>query len=93
MVEDQGLKVSNEEIMDRTMDKILAQFNMPEVSEELRESVRGFADNYLRQENGKNYVQEFEAILADKVVESLRGQIVVKDQPMTAEDFRTNPQA
>ncbi|MCC3157581.1 trigger factor [Hymenobacter sp. 15J16-1T3B] len=93
VVEDQGLKVSNEEIMDRTMDKILAQFNMPEVSEELRESVRGFADNYLRQENGKNYVQEYEAILADKVVDSLRGQIVVKDQPMTAEDFRSNPQA
>ncbi|RAK65051.1 trigger factor [Hymenobacter edaphi] len=93
VVEEQELKVSNEEIMDRTMDKILAQFNMPEVGEELRESVRGFADNYLRQENGKNYVQEYEAILADKVVDNLRGQIVVKDQPMTAEDFRNTPQA
>lgn len=93
VVEEQGLQVSNDEIMDRTMDKILAQFNMPEVGEELRESVRGFADNYLRQENGKNYVQEYEAILAEKVLENLRGQIVVKDQPMTAEDFRSNPQA
>lgn len=93
VTEEQGLQVSNEEIMERTMDKILAQFNMPEVSAELRESVRSFADNYLRQENGKNYVQEYEAILADKVVDSLRGQIVVKDQPMTAEDFRNQPLA
>ncbi|AYA35772.1 trigger factor [Hymenobacter oligotrophus] len=93
VVEEQGLNVSNDEILDRTISKILSQFNMPEVSDELRESVRGFADNYLRQENGKNYVQEYEAILAEKVLDNLRGQIVVKDQPMTAEDFRNQPQA
>ena len=55
---------------------------------ELEESVRGFADNYLRQENGKNYVQEYEAILAEKVVENLRGKVVVNDNPITAEGFR-----
>ncbi|GAA4374467.1 trigger factor [Hymenobacter koreensis] len=93
VVEEQGLKVSNDEIVDRTMTKIMAQFNLPEVSDELRESVRGFADNYLRQENGKNYVQEYEAILAEKVLDNLRGRIVVKDQPMTAEDFRNQASA
>ncbi len=87
VVEEQGLKVSNEEIVDRTMQKILSQFNM-EMTPELEESVRGFADNYLRQENGKNYVQEYEAILAEKVLENLRGKVVVNDNPITAEDFR-----
>lgn len=87
VVEEQGLKVSNEEIVDRTMQKILGQFNM-EMTPELEESVRGFADNYLRQENGKNYVQEYEAILAEKVLENLRGKVVVNDNPITAEDFR-----
>jgi trigger factor len=48
----------------------------------------GFADNYLKQENGKNYVQEYEAILAEKVVEALRGKVVVTDEPVTAEEFR-----
>ncbi len=81
------MKVENQEILDRTMQKILGQFNM-EMTPELEESVRGFADNYLRQENGKNYVQEYEAILAEKVVENLRGKVVVNDNPITAEDFR-----
>ncbi|TGE23147.1 trigger factor [Hymenobacter metallicola] len=89
VVEEQGLKVSNEEIIERTMQKIMGQFNLPEISEELQESVRGFADNYLRQDNGKNYVQEYEAILAEKVIENLRGKVVVNDNPISAEDFRT----
>ncbi|MCA8831209.1 trigger factor [Hymenobacter pini] len=87
VVEANELKVSNEEIMDRTIQKILGQFNM-ELTPELEESVRGFADNYLRQENGKNYVNEYEAILAEKVLENLRGKVVVNDNPITAEDFR-----
>ncbi|AII53111.1 trigger factor [Hymenobacter sp. APR13] len=87
VVEEQELKVSNEEIVDRTMQKILGQFNM-EMTPELEESVRGFADNYLRQENGKNYISEYEAILAERVLENLRGKVVVNDNPITAEDFR-----
>ena len=79
--------MANEEVVDRTIQKILGQFNM-EMTPELEESVRGFADNFLRQDNGKNYVQEYEAILAEKVVENLRGKVVVNDNPITAEDFR-----
>ncbi|MBC8084534.1 MAG: trigger factor [Hymenobacter sp.] len=87
VVAEQGLKVENEEIMDRTVQRILSQFNM-ELTPELEASVRGYADNMLRQDNGKNYVQEYEAILAEKVVENLRGKVVVNDNPITAEDFR-----
>jgi trigger factor len=36
--------VSNDEIVDRTMHKIMGQFNMP-TCPELRESMRGFADS------------------------------------------------
>ncbi|SNC74528.1 trigger factor [Hymenobacter gelipurpurascens] len=87
VVEANELKVSNDEIVDRTMQKILGQFNM-EMTPELEESVRGFADNFLRQENGKNYVNEYEAILAEKVLENLRGKVVVNDNSISAEDFR-----
>jgi trigger factor len=87
VVEEQGLKVSNDEIVERTMQKILGQFNM-EMTPELQDSIRSFADNYLKQENGKNYVDEYEAILAEKVLENLRGKVVVNEKPISAEDFR-----
>ena len=89
VVEDAGLKVSNEEIVDRTLDKIMGQFNMPNMPDEMRDSMRQYADSFLKQENGKNYVSEYEAILAEKVLENLRGKVVVTDKPVTAEEFRT----
>ncbi|MBO3271826.1 MULTISPECIES: trigger factor [Hymenobacter] len=92
VVETEGLKVSNDEIVDRTIQKIMGQFNLPEVNEELQASMRSFADNYLRQDNGKNYVDEYEAILAEKVLENLRGKVVVNETPITAEDFRNQNQ-
>lgn len=90
VVEELGLKVGNDEIRDRVLDKILGQFGGGmQLTDEMRQGMVGFADNYLKQENGKNYVQEYEAILAEKVVEALRGKVVVTDEPVTAEEFRS----
>lgn len=88
VVEENGLKVTNEEVVNRTKEKMLAQFNMPEVSEEMMESMNQFADNYLRQDNGKNYMNEYEAILAEKVIEALKEKITVVEKTVTAEEFR-----
>jgi len=89
VVEDMGLKVETDEIRNRVLDKILGQFGGGmALTDEMRQGMVGFADNYLKQENGKNYVQEYEAILAEKVVEALRGKVVVTDEPVTAEEFR-----
>jgi trigger factor len=89
IIEETGLKVSDDEVMDRTLEKIMGQFNMPNMPEELRDSMRNFATQHLQQDNGKNYIQEFEAIMAEKVLENLRGKVVVTDKPVTAEEFRT----
>ncbi|TPG67613.1 trigger factor [Hymenobacter nivis] len=88
VVETADLKVSNDEIINRTLDKIMGQFSMPNMPDDMRESMRGYADSYLKQDNGKQYVAEYEAILAEKVLENLRGKVVVTDKPVTAEEFR-----
>ncbi|MDJ0367743.1 trigger factor [Hymenobacter sp. H14-R3] len=89
VVEDMGLKVETDEIRNRVLDKILGQFGGGmQLTDEMRQGMVGFADNYMKQDNGKNYVQEYEAILAEKVVEALRGKVVVTEEPVTAEEFR-----
>lgn len=88
VVEEQGLSVSRDEIRSRVLDKILGQFGGMQLTDEMRQNMLSFADNYLKQENGKNYVQEYEAILAEKVVAALRGTVVVQDEPVTATEFR-----
>ncbi len=89
VVEQQGLRVTNDEIRNRVIEKIMGQFGgSMELTDEVRQGMASFADNYLKQENGKHYVTEYEAILAEKVLENLRGSVVVKDEPVTAADFR-----
>lgn len=88
VVEENDLKVTNEEVMNRTKAKMLAQFNLPEISGEMEESMNQFADNYLRQDNGKNYMNEYEAILAEKVIDRLKERMTVVEKSVSAEEFR-----
>jgi trigger factor len=89
VVEDNDLKVTNEEVLDRTKEKMLAQFNLAgSFGRADADSMNQFADNYLRQDNGKNYMNEYEAILAEKVLESLKEKMTVVEKTVTAEEFR-----
>ncbi|MBC5993355.1 trigger factor [Pontibacter cellulosilyticus] len=88
VVEENELKVSNEEVVNSTKEKMLAQFNMPEVPEELMESMNNYANQYLQQDNGRNYINEYEQLLAEKVLAKLKEQLTVVEKTVTAEDFR-----
>ncbi|RAU83513.1 trigger factor [Pontibacter arcticus] len=88
VVEQHDLKVSNDEVMEATMDKMLAQFNMPEVPEELKESMKNYAQQHLQQDNGRNYINEYEQLLTEKVLAKLKEEMTVVDKKITAEDFR-----
>ena len=88
LVADNDLKVSNEEVLEATKQKMLAQFNMPEIPEELAESMNSYAQQHLNQDNGRNYIQEYEQLLTEKVLAKLKEQIPVIEKTVTAEDFR-----
>ncbi|GAB3202358.1 trigger factor [Pontibacter aydingkolensis] len=88
VVEENELKVSNEEVVNATKEKMLAQFNMPEIPEELMESMNNYANQYLQQDNGRNYINEYEQLLAEKVLAKLKEQLTVAEKTVTAEDFR-----
>jgi len=88
VVEENELKVSNEEVVESTKQKMLAQFNMPEIPEELVESMNNYANQYLQQDNGRNYINEYEQLLAEKVLAKLKEQMPVVEKTITSEDFR-----
>lgn len=89
VMEDQNLNVTQQEVLARATQNLLDQFGMSNADEEMREQVAKFADQQIRQDNGKLYRDTFEAIVADKVVAYLRGVVVVTESTVTAEEFRT----
>src|SRR5690606_14401599 len=88
VVEENDLKVTNEEVVAATKQKMLAQFNMPEIPEELVESMNNYANQYLQQDNGRNYIQEYEQLLAEKVLAKLKEKMTVVEKIISAEDFK-----
>ncbi|NEM99735.1 trigger factor [Pontibacter burrus] len=88
IVEENELKVTNEEVVNSTKEKMLAQFNMTEMPEELAESMNNYAQQYLQQDNGRNYINEYEQLLAEKVLAKLKEKMTVVEKNISAEDFR-----
>ncbi|MCX2738969.1 trigger factor [Pontibacter anaerobius] len=88
VVEENELKVSNDEVVEATKEKMLAQFNMPEIPEELVESMNSYAQQYLQQDNGRNYINEYEQLLAEKVLAKLKEKMTVVEKTISSEDFR-----
>ncbi len=89
VLEDQKLEVTQAEVLDRATQNLMDQFGMSTAGEEMREQVSKFADQQLRQDQGKLYRDTYEAIVADKVVQYLRGVVVASESGVTAEEFRT----
>jgi trigger factor len=88
VVDENGIKISNEEVVDSAKKKMLAQFGMANATEEMEEAISGYVDSFLKQNNGKNYVNEYEAILADRVLDFIKDKITVVEKSVTAEEFR-----
>ena len=88
IAEQADMKVENEEITAFTKKMIMQQFGGMSLGEEMEETLNKIADNYLKQEKGKNYIKVFEQVLADKVFEYARGQAAVKNKKVTVEEFK-----
>ena len=89
VAEQADVKVENEEITAFTKKMIIQQFGGMNISEDMEEGLNKIADNYLKQDKGKNYMKVFEQVLAEKVFEYLRGQAAVQAKKVTVDEFKS----
>ena len=86
---DNEIKVEHEDVISQTMDLLRAQFgNMPQ-SEEMDANMRQWADNYLKGEDGKNYMNMVERISFDRTMDVIKEKITIKNKKIGWEEFRT----
>lgn len=85
---DNEIKVEHEDVISQTMDLLRAQFgNIPQ-SEEMDANMRQWADNYLKGEDGKNYMNMVERISFDRTMDLIREKITIKTTKISWEDFQ-----
>ena len=88
IVEQEGLKAEHEEIVEKAKEYITQQFGNIPMSGEMEETMNKIAENYLKQDNGKPYMQIFETILTDKALAFIKGKTKIKDKTISLEEFK-----
>jgi trigger factor len=88
LAEANDIKVEHEEVVGKTKNMINQQFTSMGMAELPDESLTSYADNFLKAEKGKNYMNIFEQVFTDKVVEQVRSQASLKTQTVSSEEFQ-----
>ncbi len=88
LAKDNDIKVEHADVMAEAKDMILQQFGGASIAEQLGDQLNTFADNYLKGENGENYMKVFNQVMSIKVYNHLKENITVKEKEIPVEEFR-----
>ncbi len=88
IAENNDVKVEHEEVMGKVREMMLAQFGMNAVPEGMEDTFDKIVDNYLKENNGKNYVKMFEDAYNSKAVEIIRSKIKINENAVNVEEFK-----
>jgi len=85
---DQDIKIDYEEIIHEAKLILAQQFGGPAILEQLGEQMTPMAENYLKAENGDNYMKVFNEIQSKKVYKFIEEQVSAKEKLVSLDEFR-----
>ena len=88
IAEDHEVKVENEEVVNRAKDMIRAQLASSGLGDQMEDQLDVFADNYIKGEEGQNYLQVFNQVRGDKIMQYIREHISITEKEVNLEQFR-----
>lgn len=88
IAKDNELKVEHEEVMESTKNMIRAQFGSSATSPQIEENLDSFADNYLKGEDGNNYMRVYNQVHADKIFNLIKEKITISEKNVDVEQFK-----
>lgn len=88
LAEKNNIKVENNEVLDKTKEMMRTQFGGMPLDAQMEEFLNKFADNYLKEEKGKNYIKIYEQIVHDKTMEHLLSNIKLATKKVNVEEFQ-----
>jgi len=88
--EQTDIKVETEEVVVRAENMVREQFGFygNEMGEEMNDTIRKIAMNYLQSEKENNYSKMFNLIFDDKVFDALKSRVVLEPKTIDVEQFK-----
>jgi trigger factor len=85
--EDSEVKVENADLVDYTKSMFKAQFGGMMMNEEMEANMDVMANNYLQQNNGENYMNIYNQLRTEKILEILKQKAQITVKKVTREEF------
>lgn len=88
LAEKNNIKVEQSEVLDRTKEMMRTQFGGMPIDAQMEEFLTKFADNYLKEEKGKNFRTIYDQLAQDKTMDVLITNVKLATKKLTVDEFQ-----
>lgn len=88
LAKDNDIKIENEAILEKAKGLIRQQFGGMDFGPEMEETFNNIADNYLKQEKGKNYLKLYDEVLLEKILALVKDKVNIAKKKISVEEFK-----
>lgn len=92
IAEDKEIQVENEDVKAEARKLIEAQLGQSGLLEQLGDNLDPFVDNYLKGDNGNNYMNVFNQARSEKIFQVIRETITIEEQEVDLDGFKEKVQ-
>jgi trigger factor len=88
IADDHKIAVEAGEVRDKAKELITAQFGGPAFAAQFGDKLDQFADNYLQNENGQNFMRLYNQLKHEKIMKLVKETIKVDEKSVTVDEFK-----
>lgn len=87
IAKDEDINVGHEDVKNKARELVLSQFGVQGAQFGADERFDPIVDNYLKGENGNNYIQVFNQVQSEKVFDTIKKKITIENEEVTVDRF------
>ena len=88
IAKDNGIQAEHEDVIEKTKEMIREQFASSGLGAQLEASMDVFVDNYLKGNEGQNYMNMLTSVQNDKVLAFVQEKIDLKEKTISIDEFK-----